>query len=43
MFPEHPPKVLHGFVEGTLSGDVGAPVPVAIDVARVDVVAAVDA
>ena len=42
VLPQHPPEVLHGLVERALSGDVGAAVPVAVDVARVDVVATFD-
>ena len=43
VFPQHPPEVLDRFIERSLSGDVGTPEPVAVDVASVNVVAPVDA
>ena len=42
VLPQHPPEVFDGFIEGTLRGDVGTAVPIAVDVTSVDVVTTFD-
>ena len=42
VFPEHPPEVVNSLIQGSLGGNVGISVSIAINVASVDVIASFD-